>query len=108
MIKCLLVILIVAGASLPAGGYRVYPSQGSDYVKLEVKGKLLHQGAAYFIETHDSHFSNTRLLVTLERSEDKNRSLDQHLNALDGKSVLARGFLDCRRIGQEPSRSTST
>lgn len=39
--------------------------------------------------------------MRLERSEDKNRFLDRHLESLIGKTVLAYGFLDCRRIGQE-------
>jgi hypothetical protein len=38
--------------------------------------------------------------VALSRSEDKDRALDAHLKALEGKAVIVSGFLDCRRIGE--------
>ena len=104
LIKSVLLVIVVAGlavASIRAEfrGTRTHDQSG--YVKLEVEGTLLHQGPAYYIQTHDASFPEQKLLVWLERSEDKNRALDRHLEQLDGQSVIARGFLDCRRVGQE-------
>jgi hypothetical protein len=75
----------------------------SGYVKLEVRGTLFYQSAISYIRTNDSSFPDAKLVVKLERSEDdKNRVLDRHLQELNGKPVVANGFLDCRRVGQEP------
>ncbi len=40
------------------------------------------------------------VVVRLLRSKDKNRQLDEHLKALEGKTVVVEGFLDCRTVGQ--------
>ena len=99
-IKCILVL--IAGAFLATGSTQTEDNRRfpSNYVKLEVRGTLVHKGTMYDIETSDAMFSNVKLLVRLERSEDKNHFLDRHLEALNGKSVVAHGFLDCRRVGQ--------
>ncbi|MDT5121797.1 MAG: hypothetical protein QOC96_1279 [Acidobacteriota bacterium] len=86
--------------SLLKVGDRVPTSSPSSYVKLEVRGILLHKEDAYYIQANDPAFSDFKLLVRLERSEDKNRALDQHLQILEGKTVIARGFLDGTRITQ--------
>lgn len=104
LLKSLLVLIasaFLANASLQADYDNVRADSQPSYAKLEVRGTLLHQGAAYYIQTHDSVFTDVKLLVRLERSEDKNRILDLHLERLHGKSVVANGFLDCRRVGQE-------
>ena len=95
----LLPILLLFSSLLPADRTRANAEPG--YVKLEVKGKLVEQGSRYAVEAADTHFADTKVLVVLGRSEDKNRRLDRHLESLKGKTVVANGFLDCRRIGQE-------
>jgi hypothetical protein len=82
-------------------GDKAQPPEPSAYVKVEVKGKLVHKDYMYYVETGDATFSDFKLLVGLERSEDKNRALDRHLESLEGKAVIAYGYLDCRRITQE-------
>jgi hypothetical protein len=72
-----------------------------NYVKLEVKGKLIQEDAEFAVQTSDTNFPNMKLLVKLERGEDKNRLLDRYLDDLKGKTVVANGFLDCRRVGKE-------
>jgi hypothetical protein len=104
LIKSIVLLVLVVGGlavSIRAEFRGTRTHDRSDYVKLEVEGTLLHQGPAYYVQTHDANFRDQKLLVKLERSEDKNRSLDGHLEQLEGQSVIARGFLDCRRIGQE-------
>jgi hypothetical protein len=104
LIKSVLLVLVVAGlavASIRAKFVGTRTQGPSSYVKLEVEGTLHHQGPAYYVQTHDANFPEQKLLVQLERSEDKNRALDRHLEQLEGQSVIARGFLDCRRVGQE-------
>jgi hypothetical protein len=104
LIKSIVFVLVVAGlavVSIRAEFRGTRTDDRSDYVKLEVEGTLLHQGPAYYVQTHDANFPDQKLLVRLERSEDKNRALDRHLEQLEGQSVIARGFLDCRRVGQE-------
>ena len=73
------------------------------YVKLEIRGTLVGKDDAYAyqIETSDGQFPSVKLLVKLERSEDKNRNLDRYLESLKGKAVIVSGFLDCRRLAQE-------
>lgn len=73
----------------------------SNYVKLEVRGTLLRQGMRYYVQTDISSFRDTKLRVMLWRTEDKNRLLDRHLEKLYQKTVVATGFIDCRRIGHE-------
>ena len=90
----------LANAYLQAGD-GMHSESKSSYAKVEVKGTLFHQGLDYYIQIHDSMFTDVKLLVRLERSEDKNRILDLHLERLNGKSVIANGFVDCRRVGQE-------
>lgn len=53
------------------------------------------------MQSVDAVFSEMRMLVKLERSENKNRDLDRRLDELKGQRVSAKGFLDCRRAGQE-------
>ena len=91
----------LANAYLQASDDSMYVESKSSYAKVEVKGTLFHQGLDYYIQIHDSMFTDVKLLVRLERSEDKNRILDLHLERLNGKSVIANGFVDCRRVGQE-------
>ena len=101
LMKSIIVSLAIAflGNSYLANGSRqVSPSH---YVRLEVKGTLHRKDAFHYVETSDGMFPDTHLIVNLERSEDKNRLLDRHLESLEGKTVIARGFLDGRRIGQE-------
>jgi hypothetical protein len=87
-------VLLPADTNLPV-------EDPPSYVKLEVRGTLIHQKAISFIQAYDSSFPDVRLVVKLERSEDKNQELDRHLEGLHGKPVVANGFLDCRRVGQE-------
>lgn len=104
LLKSILVLIagaLLANVSLQADRNNVRSDSQPSYAKLEVRGTLLRQGPVYYIQTHDSTFTEVKLLVKLERSEDKNRMLDRHLERLHGKSVIANGFLDCRRIGQE-------
>jgi RNA polymerase sigma factor (sigma-70 family) len=70
----------------------------SAYVKIEVKGTLTRQENGYAVQTQDAVFPDVKVLVHLERSEDKNRELDSHLKSLEGKVVVVTGLLDCRRI----------
>jgi hypothetical protein len=81
--------------------FRMRANTESSYVKLEVKGRLVQKGAAYAVEASDAHFADTKVMVVLERSEDKNRGLDRRLESLKGRIVVANGFPDCRRIGHE-------
>ena len=89
----------------PAAGTRPAPEKEkpgagpASYVRVEVKGVLLRKDDGYYVRATDAAFPSTELLVKLERAEDKNRALDEHLKALEGKVVVAEGFLDCRRIG---------
>jgi hypothetical protein len=99
-ISYLLIISILALFSILPDD-NIQANTDFNYVKLEVKGQLVQDGTRYAIESNDSIFPQTKLLIKLERSEDKNRFLDRHLDTLKGKMVLAKGFLDCRRIGQE-------
>jgi hypothetical protein len=71
----------------------------ASYVRVEVKGKLVRQGNLYLVEAADATFADTKVAVALQRGEDKNRALDAHLKALEGKVVVATGFLDCRKLG---------
>jgi hypothetical protein len=82
---------------------RTQANAESNYVKLEVKGKLVlaQEGTSYAIESSDGHFPQIKLLVKLARTEDKNRALDRYLDDLKGKLVVVTGFLDCRNVGQE-------
>ena len=105
LLKSLLVLIasvFLVNASRPADE-DMHTEDPSSYVKLEVKGTLFYQNASSYIRTNDSSFPDVSLVVKLERTEDKNRNLDRHLEQLHGKPVIANGFLDCRRIGQEPS-----
>jgi hypothetical protein len=77
---------------------RILADADSNYVRLEVRGQLVRDGTGYAVESNDSLFPQAKLLVELERSEDKNRFLDRRLEALQNKTVVARGFLDCRRV----------
>ena len=104
LLKSLLVLIasvFLANESLPADKY-MRADDPASYVKLEVRGTLFHQSAISYIQARDSSFPDVRLVVKLERGEDKNKILDRYLEDLNGKSVVANGFLDCRRIGQEP------
>src|SRR4029077_2678768 len=71
----------------------------ASYVRVQVKGVLVRKDDGYFVRAADAVFPATEAPVKLERAEDKNRALDEHLKALEGKVVVAEGFLDCRRIG---------
>ena len=71
----------------------------ASYVRVEVKGVLVRKDDGYYVSASDSVFPTIELLVKLERTEDKNRALDDHLQALEGKAVVAGGLLDCRRVG---------
>jgi hypothetical protein len=87
LIKSVLIVIVIAAlaaASLRADGGGVRTQGRSSYVRLKVEGTLLHQGAAYYVQTNDATFPDQKLLVGLERSEDKNRSLDRHLEELEG------------------------
>jgi len=104
LLRSLLVLIasaFLAHGSLPAS-HDMLPDDKSSYVKLEVRGTLFHQSSISYIRTNDSSFPETKLVVKLERNEDKNPALDRYLQELNGKPVVANGFLDCRRIGQEP------
>ncbi|HEV3257659.1 MAG TPA: hypothetical protein VG013_12310 [Gemmataceae bacterium] len=93
--------IFLPGMVAQAGDKRKGTGEPSSYVKLEVKGKLVRQENGYFIKAKDAVFPGTEVLVRLERSEDKDRELDEHLKSLEGKLVVAEGFLDCRRINGE-------
>jgi hypothetical protein len=81
-----------------------------DYVKIEVCGKLVRSEIPYqhySIEVLGSFYSDavaappqshSKLLVRLERAEDKNRKLDERLVSLEGKLVIVKGPLDWRNI----------
>ena len=69
------------------------------YVKIEVRGKLVRMdGIHYYVEASDTVFHDSKILVKLLRSEDKNRILDEHLKSLEGKIVVVSGYMDCRKI----------
>jgi len=107
------------GAALAAAGGQPSPAEGTavpgesakarpgkagaeapaSYVRVEVKGKLVRQGNLYVVEAADASFADTKVVVALQRGEDKDRALDAHLKALEGKVVVATGFLDCRKLG---------
>jgi hypothetical protein len=70
-------------------------------VRVEARGKLLRKDNAYYVEAADVSFPDTKVLVRLERSEDKNRQLDALLERLEGKPVIVEGYLDCRRVGDQ-------
>lgn len=102
------VLICIAGALLGHGyltraGNTTATPAAPAYVKLEVRGTLVGKDDtyAYFIQTSDGQFPQIKLLVKLERSEDKNRILDRYLESLKGKAVIVSGFLDCRRLAQE-------
>ena len=76
----------------------------ASYVRIEVKGVLVRKDDGYYVRATDAVFPATEVMVKLERSEDKNRSLDEHLTALEGKVVVAEGFLDCRRVAGDKGR----
>jgi len=97
----LIASVFLVNAARPANE-DMHTDDPSSYVKLEVKGTLFYQNASSYIRTNDSSFPNVSLVVKLEQSEDKNPLLDRHLEQLHGKPVIANGFLDCRRVGQEP------
>ena len=104
LLKSLLVLIasaFLANGSLPTG-HVMRPDDKASYVKLEVRGTLFHQSSISYIRTNDSSFPDAKLVVKLERNEDKNPALDRYLQELNGKPVVANGFLDCRRISQEP------
>ena len=103
LMRVLVVSMAIAlfGSSHLVTGSKQAPATPSAYVRLEVKGTLRKDGVMHYVETSDGEFSQTPLLVKLERSEDKNRSLDRHLEGMQEKKVVVRGFLDCRRVGQE-------
>ena len=69
-------IALFGHAYLTMAGDKAQPPEPSAYVKVEVKGKLVHKGYMYYVETGDATFSDFKLLVGLERSEDKNRALE--------------------------------
>jgi hypothetical protein len=71
------------------------------YVKIEVKGKLIRRENGHAVRTKDAVFPNVEVLVWLQRSEDKDRALDQHLKSLEGKLVVVTGFLDCRHLDRD-------
>jgi hypothetical protein len=103
IVVCMAVALL-GHAFLTMARDRAQPSEPSAYVKVEVKGKLVHKDNMYYVETSDATFSDFKLLVGLGRAEDKNRALDRHLESLEGKAVIAYGYLDCRRITQENAK----
>ena len=71
----------------PAPG-KAKPGAGpSSYVRVEVKGVLVRKDDGYYVRAADAVFLITELLVKLERAEDKDRSLDERLQALEGKAV---------------------
>jgi hypothetical protein len=73
------------------------------YVQIETKGKLIRQEKGYAVRAKDAVFPDVEVLVRLQRSEDKDRALDEHLKPLEGKVVVVTGFLDCRRLdGDKP------
>jgi RNA polymerase sigma factor (sigma-70 family) len=82
--------------SLPQGA----SARPASYIQLEVKGKLVCRRRKYYVVARDTAFPDIEVLVALSRSEDKDRALDAHLKALEGKVVIVSGFLDCRRIGE--------
>jgi uncharacterized RDD family membrane protein YckC len=77
---------------------KVTPQDQSDYVKLEVRGTLLHRDNFYYISTTDANVPNGEKLVRLEQSEDKNDDLDRDLESVEGKVVVISGFLDRRKV----------
>ena len=90
---------IVLGVAFPAAARR-QSVEPSVYVKVEVKGKLVKKDYMHWIESGDAIFADTQVMVALARSEDKNRELDRHLQSLEGKTVIASGYLDCRHMRQ--------
>ncbi len=78
---------------------RLLDAGPASYVRVEVKGILVRKDDGYYVRAADAVFPATEVLVKLEWAEDKNRSLDERLQALEGKGVVAEGFLDCRRVG---------
>jgi hypothetical protein len=100
-LKVLLMIssLLLSGFLLLAHSKADATSNDVNYVKLEAKGKLIMEGVFYAVQTSDGIFPNPKLLVILERVEDKNRQLDRYLEGLEGKTVIAHGLLDIRRVG---------
>lgn len=69
------------------------------YVRVEARGVLVRKDDGYYVRAADAVFLATEVLVKLERAEDKKRSLDERLQALEGKAMVAEGFLDGRRVG---------
>jgi hypothetical protein len=98
----LLTVAFMLWAGLAWAGDRQKPVVGKlGYVRIEAKGKLLHRETAYYVEAADAAFSDFKVLVKLERSEDKNRQLDGLLASLEGKVVVVEGYMDCRRVGEQ-------
>ena len=74
---------------------------GRDYVTLEVHGVLRRDGGRHVVESADPLFPQFKVKVILQRSEDKNSLLTRHLEKLEGRTVIARGGLDTRRLKEQ-------
>jgi uncharacterized RDD family membrane protein YckC len=80
---------------------KVIPPDQSNYVTLEIRGRLLQRSNFYYISTTDANAASGEKLVRIERSEDKNQELDRYLESLKGKVVVISGILDRRKIPLE-------
>ena len=100
------VLMLVAAFALCAGPARAADKEqpagaNPGYVRVEAKGTLIRKDNAYYVEAADVNFPDSKVLVRLERSEDKNRQLDALLGRLEGKAIIVEGYLDCRRVGDQ-------
>jgi RNA polymerase sigma factor (sigma-70 family) len=97
-------------AAAPAPARERDPAEAKEmpasYVRVEVKGKLIRKAGRHYVQAKDAIFPGTEVLVALQRGEDKNRALDEHLKALEDQLVVATGFLDCRRLGDAKGELT--
>ena len=101
-IFALMVSVLLANAAPQDNGALPHPRDESSYVKLEVRGKLFRKGPFHYVEARDALYADMKGLVQLARSEDKNHELTEYLDSLEGKSVIARGYLISSFSGREP------
>jgi len=77
------------------------------YVRVEAKGTLVRTDKGYAVRAKDAVFPDVTVLVYLERGEDKNRALDDHLRSLEGKAVTEETATAAGKAATEGARPLS-
>jgi len=86
----IIVYCLAAHAALAAPPAKDAKTQ-ADYIKVEVKGRLLNNDSSYVLLVRLPGNDNARMELQLEVSEEK--ALVRRLDRLKGQEVLVRGYL---------------